>query len=118
MSLLQEQAIEIIHNLSDENIVYLIDFMKRFMLPKNVDLQADRKTDASDHADFMHEMEKMRIKAKSYFSTGFDSQTIWEEGGVILQTARIYSLALIYAFGGRSAVGAYAENAIGVQYRI
>ncbi len=34
----------------------------------------------------------------------------------ILQTARIYSLALIYAFGGRSAVGAYAENVIGVQY--
>ncbi len=33
---------------------------------------------------------------------------------VILQTARIYSLVLIYAFGGRSAVGAYAENVIGV----
>ncbi len=36
---------------------------------------------------------------------------------VILQTARIYSLALIYAFGGRSAVGAYAEYVIGVQYK-
>ncbi len=37
---------------------------------------------------------------------------------VILQTARIYSLALIYAFGRRSAVGAYAENVIGVQYKL
>ncbi len=36
----------------------------------------------------------------------------------MLQTARIYSLALIYAFGGRSAVGVYAENVIGVQYRL
>ncbi len=36
----------------------------------------------------------------------------------ILQTARIYSLVLIYAFGGRSAVGVYAENVIGVQYKI
>lgn len=79
MSLLQEQAVEIIHNLSDDNIVYLIDFMERFMLPKNVDVQADCITDASDHTDFMQEMEEMRIKAKSYFPSGFDSQTIWEE---------------------------------------
>jgi len=35
---------------------------------------------------------------------------------VILQTARIDSFAPIYAFGGRSAVGVYAENIISVQY--
>ncbi len=41
-----------------------------------------------------------------------------EELLLILQTARIYSLALIYAFGGCSAVGAYAENVIGAQYKL
>ncbi len=37
---------------------------------------------------------------------------------IILQTARIYSFVLIYEFGGRSAVGFYVENVIGVQYKL
>ena len=39
-------------------------------------------------------------------------------GENILQTARIYSSAFIYAFGGRSAVEFFAENVIGVQYKV
>ncbi|MCI8645531.1 MAG: hypothetical protein HFE76_01775 [Firmicutes bacterium] len=31
----QEQAIQMIRDLSDDNVRYLIDFMRRFMLPKD-----------------------------------------------------------------------------------
>lgn len=75
----QEQAIQMIRNLSDDNVKYLIDFMKRFMLPKD-----EYKTNVSEikHGaamDFMQEMESMRMRAKPYFPSEFDSEQIWEE---------------------------------------
>lgn len=41
MSGLQKEAIQMINGLSDDNLRYLIDFMKRFMLPKNMSTAAD-----------------------------------------------------------------------------
>ena len=38
---IQEQAVQMINDLSDENVVFLIDFMKRFMLPKEEDKNLD-----------------------------------------------------------------------------
>lgn len=32
---MQEQAVQMINDLSDENVKYLIDFMQRFMMPKS-----------------------------------------------------------------------------------
>lgn len=36
MSALQKEAIQMINGLSDDNLSYLIDFIKRFMLPENI----------------------------------------------------------------------------------
>lgn len=74
----QEQAVQMINSLSDDNVMYLIDFMKRFMLPKdeqNLDFAEKREKSI----DIMQEMENMRIRAKAYFPADFDSDKIWEE---------------------------------------
>ena len=34
---IQEQAVQMINDLSEDNVVFLVDFMKRFMLPKKSD---------------------------------------------------------------------------------
>lgn len=72
----QEQAVQMIKDLSDDNVLFLIDFMKRFMLPKN-----DRRKQvyAAGGTEFMQEMEQMRVRAKAYFPSDFDAKKIWEE---------------------------------------
>lgn len=42
---IQEQAVQMINDLSDENVIFLIDFMKRFMLPKEEDKNFDFRPD-------------------------------------------------------------------------
>lgn len=75
----QEQAVQMIHSLSDDNVKYLIDFMKRFMLPKDETKAEASEIEDNSEMDFMEEMEAMRIRAKSYFPSRFDSDKIWEE---------------------------------------
>lgn len=36
MSILQEQAVQLISNLSDDNVKFLIELMQRFMITENV----------------------------------------------------------------------------------
>lgn len=72
----QEQAVQMIQDLSDDNVIFLIDFMKRFMLPENTKRKPVCMGDATE---FMKEMEHMRIRAKKYFPSNFDSKKIWEE---------------------------------------
>ncbi len=74
----QEQAAQMIYNLSDDNVKYLIDFMKRFMLPKENKNFSDI-IQTENNVDFMQELETMRIKAKKYFPSDFDSNKIGEE---------------------------------------
>lgn len=76
---IQEQAVQMIHSLSDDNVKYLIDFMKRFMLPKDETKAGVSEMENNSEKDFMEEMEAMRIRAKSYFPSRFDSDEIWEE---------------------------------------
>ena len=80
---IQEQAIQMINNLSDDNVAYLIDFMKRFMLPADNEISGGAKqktspTTAND-SDFMEELETLRLGVKKYFPKDFDSRRIWEE---------------------------------------
>ncbi|MEZ3434911.1 MAG: hypothetical protein K1W34_09900 [Lachnospiraceae bacterium] len=70
-----EQAVQMISSLSDDNVKYLIDFMKRFMLPNE---HTSLYPPAAD-TEFMQELEALRIRAKSYFPAEFDSNKIWEE---------------------------------------
>ncbi len=72
----QEQAVQMIQDLSDDNVIFLIDFMKRFMLPENT---KRKSVYMGDVTEFMKEMEHMRIRAKEYFPSNFDPKKIWEE---------------------------------------
>jgi hypothetical protein len=65
-----DQAVQMIHELSNENVVYLIDFMQRFMKPEKK---------AVTHENVLHELEAMRIQAQPCFPADFDAQHIWEE---------------------------------------
>ena len=66
-----------ISTLSDDNLNYLIDFMKRFMLPENKQEELIKERKSS--ADFMKELEDMRIRTKTYFPKNFDVRELWEE---------------------------------------
>jgi hypothetical protein len=65
-----DQAVQMIYELSDENVVYLIDFMQRFMKPEKK---------AVTHENVMQELEAMRMQARPCFPADFDAQQIWEE---------------------------------------
>lgn len=79
MSILQEQAVQMIGRLSDDNVGFLIDIMQRFMMPKDREVNAVQAMNTLDSANFMQEIEAMRMKAKSYFPRDFDSEKVWEE---------------------------------------
>lgn len=76
---MQEQAVQMINDLSDENVKYLIDFMQRFMMPKSDREREIPIVQTPGEGDFMQEMEDMRLKAKAYFPSDFNSDEIWEE---------------------------------------
>lgn len=76
MSMLQDQAVQMINGLSDENVRILIDFMQRFKPSNN---RVSDTIQPGDEPDFMQEMETMRIQAKAYFPADFDPQKVWEE---------------------------------------
>lgn len=64
---IQEQAAQMINDLSDENVIFLIDFMKRFMLPREGDKNLDFKPEV------IEAMEEARLisrdqDTKKYFS--------------------------------------------------
>lgn len=73
---IQEQAVQMINDLSDENVIFLIDFMKRFMLPKedkNLDFRPEvieameeaklisRNQDTRKYSSFAEALEDMDI---------------------------------------------------------
>ena len=80
MSVLHEQAIQMVGGLSEDNVRFLIDFIQRFMPPVISPDKAESKMgNARDEESFMQEMEEMRLKAKDYFPTDFDPGKVWEE---------------------------------------
>lgn len=79
MSIIKEQAVQMISGLSDDNVVFLVELMRRFMMPKDVETQDVKNKTITSHADFMQELESMRIKAKPYFPPDLEIEKIWEE---------------------------------------
>ena len=49
MSVLQEQVIQQVGNLSDDNLQFLLDMINRFMLPDKI-VNTDKKTEQDDSA--------------------------------------------------------------------
>lgn len=79
MSIIKEQAVQMINGLSDDNVVFLVELMKRFMMPKEVETQDAQNESITGHVDFMQELESMRIKAKPCFPSDLKIKEIWEE---------------------------------------
>lgn len=79
MSILQEQAIQMIGDLSDDNVGFLIELMQRFMFNKDTGSKSDQLKNHTDTKNFMQEMEAMRMKTKPYFSACFNPEQVWEE---------------------------------------
>lgn len=79
MSIIKEQAMQMIDALPDDNVVFLVELMQRFMMPKEAEAQDIACGTITSHAGFMQELEKMRIKAKSYFPSDLKVEEILEE---------------------------------------
>lgn len=58
-----------IGRLSDDNVVFLIDLMQRFMIPGEKEVESGQTEGTEDTADLMQEMEAMRERAKVYFTS-------------------------------------------------
>lgn len=78
MSMIKEQAVQMIDALPDENVGFLVELMQRFMMPKENESQ-DIKNKTTNHADFMQELETMRLKAKAYFPPDLEYENVWGE---------------------------------------
>lgn len=77
MSIIKEQAVQMIDALSDDNVVFGVESTQRFMVPNGTeDIQGEAIT---SHINFMQELESMRIKAKSYFPSDLEYEKSWEE---------------------------------------
>ncbi len=77
MSGLQKEAIQMISTLSDDNLNYLIDFMKRFMFPKNPTEKMDFSADVKAQA--FYEMEQNKATLSSYFPLDFNPKEEYME---------------------------------------
>ncbi len=77
MSMIKEQAVQMIATLPDDNVAFLVEMIQRFMIPREVeDIQGEM---ATSHVIFMQELEAMRIKAKLYFPPDLECEKILEE---------------------------------------
>lgn len=78
MSMIKEQAIQMIDALPDDNVVFLVELMQKFMMPRKNETQ-NIKNEAINYADFMQELETMRIKAKAYFPPDLEYENMYGE---------------------------------------
>lgn len=79
MSVIKEQAVKMIDALPDDNVVFLVELMKRFMMPKEDEMQDIKSEAITGHADFMQDLETMRIKAKTYFPSDLEYEKVFGE---------------------------------------
>ena len=79
MSIIKEQAVQMIDALSDDNVVFLVEVMQRFMMPQETKMQEIKSKTITSHEDFMQELEIMRIKAKAYFPSDLKYEKAWGE---------------------------------------
>lgn len=73
---LQEQAAQMIYELSDDDAVFIIDFIKRYIISEN---DRNKPVGNKNSSAFMEELENMRLKLKSDVPPDFDPKKAWEE---------------------------------------
>lgn len=77
--MIKERAVQMIDALPDNNVVFLVELMQRFMMPKGAGTGYVKSETVSSHAGFMQELEAMQIKAKPYFPSDLEPEKIWGE---------------------------------------
>lgn len=78
MSVLQEQAVRMIHDLSDDNVSFLIEIMKRLMPGKRkIEMSYSSSNDEGIQA-FLR-LDKARAEIWDYLPEGFDPDKELEE---------------------------------------
>lgn len=77
MSVLQEQASQMIKGLSDDDVSFLIDMIQRFMLPR-ADMKVDDLDNDTGRQAFLR-LDAARAKVRQYLPDDFDEEKELEE---------------------------------------
>lgn len=77
MSELQEQAVQMIHDLSDDNVSFLIEIIQRLMSQSSNSESAQLLDDEAIHA--FHRLDKARTEIWNYLPETFDPDKELEE---------------------------------------
>lgn len=77
MSVLQEQAVQMINSLSDENVRFLIEIIRRLMPQKLYEEKAELKDNEAMWA--FHRLDAARAEIGQYLPSGFDPDRELEE---------------------------------------
>ena len=72
MSILQEQAVQMISELSDDNVGFLIEIIQRLM-PQKAYVKAERATLAGDSMSAFQRLNAARGEIRKYLPEDFDS---------------------------------------------
>ena len=78
MSALQEQAVQMIRNMSDDNVRFLIEVIQRLVLPKE-HLKFPQATEADEGMKAFQKLDAAREEIKQYFPADFDPDKELEE---------------------------------------
>jgi len=71
MSILQEQAVQMICNLSDDNVSFLIEIIQRLM--------PNREADVNQGIQAFHRLDRARAEIRQYLPENFDPNVELEE---------------------------------------
>lgn len=77
MSVLQEQAVKMINGLSDENVSFLIEIIRRLMPQKLCETKAESKNSEAMWA--FHRLDAARAEIGQYLPSDFDPDRELEE---------------------------------------
>lgn len=78
MSALQEQAVEMIHDLSDDNVSFLIEIIQRLM-PKSAKTEKAQVLGNDEGIQAFHRLDQARTEIWNYLPEGFDPDKELEE---------------------------------------
>lgn len=78
MSILQEQAIQMVRGLSDDNVSFLIEVIRRLM-PQKLYAQATLSQEKDEAIEAFQRLNAARTEIKKYLPEGFDPDKELEE---------------------------------------
>lgn len=78
MSSLQEQAVQMIHDLSDDNVSFLIEIIQRLM-PENLEKETVRILSSDEGVQAFHRLDEARMEIWNYLPEDFEPDKELEE---------------------------------------